>query len=409
MSSTDSGGTRAARGIRSPLTLSDLLADLEWPRLLRAPALGFNGGRLVLAFLAMAASAVMLSAGLWLDEQVKEDSTEVRWVQVQSEVSDPELYLSSRRAHAASAPWRYAVRYPVQLARKFPFTTVVFGPLVLAAWAVCLGGICRTAACEFAQGVMLPWPQGLAFGVSRWRSLVGAVVLPLALVWVIAVGTAAASAVLLRAPVVNLVGSVLFGLMLAASLLAVMVLLGYVLGKSLLIPSVACEGTDAIDAVQRVYAYVIGRPLRVVAYLAILAATVLVAGAVAAGVAAATIGFAMEGAMAWNGEAGGTSVWAAATAVLDGSARAETAGTFAAASRVIRLWLYLPVVLAACYAVSTAASGATVMYLLLRRINDGQDVSEIWMPGMTPGTMASARGAAPASAAVPDEVEGTTE
>lgn len=389
---------RSAQGAasRSPLTVEDITADLLWPKLLRAPALGLNPGRMVVAFLAIVTSAVLLNFGLWFDGQIKAESTQARMSQVCAEVRT-DRQMNEPTVHCSTAVWRWTVRLPSQMVRKFPVTTLVFFPLALIVWVTSLGAISRMAACEFSQGVAVPWPQGLAFGISRWKSLVGAVVLPLALAWVIGALIALGSAVLLRFSMINLLGGLLYGLMSMGGLAAVAILLGFALGKALLIPAVACDGTDAMDAVQRAYAYVLGRPLRLIAYQVIVMVVVALAVAVAAGVALAAVGFTFEAAYSWTGERARGSLWSAIAGSVgdvplsaDQRQEIDVTGTFAWTAWMLVMWMRLTLVLVATYAASTAMSGMTVMYLLLRRINDGQDVSEIWMPGMVGGTMAKA-------------------
>ncbi len=43
--------------------------------------------------------------------------------------------------------------------------------------------------------------------------------------------------------------------------------------------------------------------------------------------------------------------------------------------------------LVAAYVVAYIFTSATMMYLLMRRACDGQDIEEIWRPGLTPGTL----------------------
>jgi hypothetical protein len=45
--------------------------------------------------------------------------------------------------------------------------------------------------------------------------------------------------------------------------------------------------------------------------------------------------------------------------------------------------------LATAYAMSVVFTGLTIVYLLLRRVVDGQHISDIWMPGLLPGTVAT--------------------
>ncbi|RMH65632.1 MAG: hypothetical protein D6685_05760 [Bacteroidetes bacterium] len=49
----------------------------------------------------------------------------------------------------------------------------------------------------------------------------------------------------------------------------------------------------------------------------------------------------------------------------------------------------LPALLLSAYALSLVHCSGTVLYLLIRAANDGQEVSEVWMPGLIEGTQAA--------------------
>ena len=72
-----------------------------------------------------------------------------------------------------------------------------------------------------------------------------------------------------------------------------------------------------------------------------------------------------------------------------GGAFGEPEGSFRTASWMIRLWTMVPVYgLLACI-VSCAVACKTIVYLSMRRICDGQDMAEIWVPGEIEGMMKS--------------------
>lgn len=383
--------------LRSPLTLEDLTADLLWPRLLRSPALGLNPGRMVLAFLGIVVVAVVLQCGLWVDRGIKGTPTPERLTDLRAYVANTDLLFTAPQLHRATVLWRWMCSLPLRAVTLFPVTTLLAFPIALITWLTILTAISRSAACEVAQGVSLSWPHSLGFAVSRWKSVVAAFLLPLLAIYLILVGIAVASAVLFRFPVLNLLGALLFGLMLMGGLAAAVIAFGYMLGRVLFIPSITCDGADAFDAVQRAYAYVVGRPLRLVVYILISAAAVWLAVFVALAIAFTAGGLTLQAASAWSGETGRATLAAVALPVFEhrpldpeSAAGAKVTGSFATTAAALRFWFSLLLVLVASYAVSAIGCAMTQVYLLLRRANDGQDISEIWMPGMVNGTLAPA-------------------
>ncbi|MBX3356985.1 MAG: hypothetical protein KF745_01020 [Phycisphaeraceae bacterium] len=394
--------SRPSGAMPSAVTLSDLTADLLWPKLLRAPLLGLGAGKLVVAFLAIVAVAALSQAGTWIDGRIMTLSADNRSAIIASAFG-PTGWSAVRSGDLPSAVWRWGVRGPLEAARQFPITVLVFGPLMLWVWLVGMGAISRMAACEFAQGIRISWPEAAGFAIGRWKSLVGSIVAPWLLIWAIALGTAVFGLLLLRWPVINLLGSVLFGLSLLLSLVAVAVAVGYWVGHHLLVPAVTCDGADALDAIQRAYAYVLGRPLRLVTYLLITGAVVWVAGVVAWIVVSNTVGFAAQGAQAWAGDHARSMIIESTAG--RGAMSDSTTGTYAATGSVLKLWTSAAVVVVLAYVITTAMSGVTILYLLMRRVSDGQDETEIWMPGIVPGTMARAEPGPEPAVVAPDEVE----
>jgi hypothetical protein len=142
---------------------------------------------------------------------------------------------------------------------------------------------------------------------------------------------------------------------------------------------VAVEGTDAADGAQRALAYVVGRPGRALVYLAVMTA-------LGAGVA-----------------------WVSLIVIEQATLLAMTAGfpraEFASESRAAGWWLAgsmwaygVCFGLVLSWIVSYMNTAGTLMYLALRRVNDQQDVSEVWMPGMVGGTLAAEVGPAASGA-----------
>jgi hypothetical protein len=316
--------------------------------------------------------------------------------------------------------------------------------------AVFATAIARSAACEFSAELRLPWRRALRFGFGRARAALVAVVLPLALAWALAGG-----AVLLG----RLAGEILGPLWGEAVAMPVLVIVGtvagvvafvYALSSGLLISAVAADGADGMDAIQRAYAYVLGRPGRLVIYGSLLRAQVWVVAAVVglllgaglsiadrpAGVGASSPGAPVPdvarlgpGALPWAVGAGadtglgpvggGGAVAGAVTSPTRGLASLSAAefaaegppGTpprsWAASGTARSVAAALLHGLGVAIGFSLSICGWTIVYLLLRQLVDGQDADEMWLEperdllgAARPGGVAAA-GAASACAPAP--------
>lgn len=373
---------------RSPATPSipsagDLARSMIWPRLLRAGGLALRPSRVGLALTTLVLIAMIAQAPkLWLDGR-----------------EGPGAFATARGGAAASRMVEGVIRLdhvalfdglsdlavatPAAVVGEYPWSLAIILVPVLLVWCVGGAAISRSVASEFALRERTPWPRALAFGLSKWASTLGAKLTPLLFALFIVLVMAAGGWVLLRFPGLQVVGGVVYALALVGGLVVVLVGLGYVLGGCLLIPVIACEGTDAIDAIQRAYAYPFARPLRLVLY-----ALVLVVELVLLALLLGAISHAVTGVAAWaaslflpeglahevrsvaNGEtvALGDAGWSRRT-VVD----------------LIGFWSRIPGMLVAAFVVSFYFSGSTLLYLLMRQVCDGQDPSELWRPGRMPG------------------------
>lgn len=353
-----------------------------WHRVLRAPVLGLRPGRLGLAFFFALFLLLLLSVGRAVDQQLVPGGVLMPW-------SDPAWPEPS-----ASSLWQIFVSTPGAWVRGWPVTTVVMGPLLIILGAVLLGAISRITAEEFSRGRQMAWHEGLAFSARLWRSTVGAYIAPLVLIWAIALIFAILGWIFLNWPVLNIIGALLYGLFLLGALVAVIVAVAFVLGEAMLIPAVVCEGADAIDAVQRAYAYVLARPLRLIVYLLLGVVGVAVVVAVLAVLAWWTIGFAAHATGAWVRPPAWSMVWwgsfgdAPPPSTVDLAEGQRPGGSFGVGAAFIQIWVLVPLLLVIASLFSASMATATVIYLAMRRICDGQDVGELWTPGVVEERMA---------------------
>jgi hypothetical protein len=70
------------------------------------------------------------------------------------------------------------------------------------------------------------------------------------------------------------------------------------------------------------------------------------------------------------------------------AATGDGTGSWSVGASLNRFWTTIPVLLLLAAFLSCAMSVATAIYMAMRRVCDGQDWSELWMPGMIAGTMA---------------------
>jgi len=255
--------------------------------------------------------------------------------------------------------------------------------VLLTGWGLGLsmvvgGGIARLAAAEACHR----HPQGLAeatrFVRPRVLWLLLAPVIPLAVVGVVWLALAAAGAVLFGVPGLNLVGGMLYGLMLLGGLVAAALLVFTGLGAGLLPAAVAVEGTDAFDAVSRVFTFLICRTLRFFG----LSAVMLVYGALTT----VLVGVVVFAAMWFTRAAAGAWTSGLADAVpggafgrLPGAAiDAEAGGTAQASAWMVGVWARLAFGAWVAYAVSYFFTSQVWVYLLLRREVDGTAIEEAW-------------------------------
>lgn len=358
-----------------PMTLADLTDDLLWPRLFRSAPLALRPERLGIAIFVLILIGLLGRAlGAVTGGKIESHPTVGETL---GGIVDS--LRSFQPVGALLGFFELILGVPGTVIRDHPWWAALFAVPVALVLAVGGGAISRMAACEFAHSVMISWPKGLGFAISRWISLTMALLAPLLLAAFLVGALTIGGWLLLNWPFVNVVGALLYPLFLIVALLAVLLLVGYVLGHTMLVPAMACEGTDAIDAVQRSYAYVVGRPLRLIVYTLVLALLLAVMTAVLGSIAAWVVSLSQGAATALADNA--------PALFPDGVPRE---GSWGLARRIIEFWVGIPALLVAAFVLSFVFSGSTVLYLLMRQLNDGQDPSEIWMPGMVGGTMAKA-------------------
>lgn len=354
--------------VREPrVLLHDLTGELLWTRALRTPGLALRPGRVLLGMGAVFLASLVdkLAAGVTGRPSIAETLTSA---------------LSMSLAGAADAVGSLSVPglvgavamlalMPGQLLVDRPWETLLVGLPVVAVFALFGGAISRGAAVQFAAARITEWPENVGVSGSKLGWSLAGLLGPLALAGLL-VGVVVLGGFTLGVPVVNILGGLLYAVALGLSLLALLIMVMHALALPMIVPALMCEGTDAFDAVQRCYAYVIARPLRLLVHAGILLLLGAVSIAVFSEVAQGSIRLTDWAASRLNSDAG--------VRVLEGGPDLEA--TQPAAHGIIAGWRGLVAVVVAGFAFSYFFTAGTVLYLIARRICDGQGVGDIWTP-----------------------------
>ncbi|HYD00705.1 MAG TPA: hypothetical protein VEB22_05710, partial [Phycisphaerales bacterium] len=286
---------------------------------------------------------------------------------------------------------------PLRLVREHPLLIVPAVPVVLLVWCVVGGAVCRSCACEVSLRAALPWRQAIGFGVRKAPALFAALAGPLVLVWLACLALRVLGLVFFTTKVMGALGALLFIAPLLLCIVIAVALFAYMLAHPLLIPAVACEGTDSFDAVQRCYAYVLSRPGRLVGYIIISVLAVLPAVFIVSSVV-------MTAAM--------LALW-----MLGSPAHAEVptihapfspgSGHFGFAVNMTTLWVVVVAAVAAAYFISLYFCAATTLYLVVRRLVDGQDIAELWVPTAAPSPLGLPTSPAASVPTIPEKADYT--
>lgn len=356
-------------------SLDDLASSLLWPLLLRAGALALRPARLcTAAVLLVLVTLVVRLPDLWLDEPGPAGVIATRAVVASGDIREGTMQLSPSKVMEGVV--NMLARTPASVAERFPWSTAAITLPALLLWGVLGTAISRSAAREVSLRDRGPWTADLAFGLSKWHSaalIKLGPILAFCLCWALV----ACVGWLLSFHVAQIGVGVVYPAVLLLSLVCVVVGLCLLGSMHMLIPAVAVEGTDAIDAMQRCIAYALARPLRLIAYGAILIAQAVVLTLVIHWIIEGAISVCANAATAWVAEPGGEAFRRAAA----GEGPPPEAWSPKAAAALIAFWSSLLRLGIGAFLVSFWFCGGTVQFLLMRRVCDGQDVEELWIPG----------------------------
>ena len=237
--------------------------------------------------------------------------------------------------------------------------------------------LARMNALDLSEASAPTLAQARAWGAAVRPSAVGAILVPL-LGMGACIAVAALPALLGLVPVVGLVGALFFGASLLLGILAIVIGASVTVALPFVIPAVACDAADAVEAPQRALASVLSRPIHAVLHLALgLVAVVL---AVAATDVVVSCGF-DAAVSAWTAVDDGQAIRSVGRMVPFEPWRDSAAvglGTIDAAQAwLLGFWRTIASALIGAAALSTIIAACTRAWLLQRQASEGQHPADI--------------------------------
>ncbi len=268
---------------------------------------------------------------------------------------------------------------PVGMWKHDRWFTICYGAFFVVVLALGGGALSRMAAVEIAHEEKLRIQEAVEFARRAWRRLIFSLLLPLLIAGGLSVLLVLFGKVLML-PYLDVLGGVLYGVALLIGCGVVFLLVGYGAGFSMLVPAVACENCDAADAHQRAYAYVLSRPLHLVGYGAVgffgLALGFVVISLLA--VAVLNVTGALVAAWSSNPALAGAQGFSLFDLTTRSAMALPMPSHSAWSGQLVVFWQTVIACLVGAYVFTNYFGASTIIYLLMRRACDGQDVSEIW-------------------------------
>ncbi len=235
----------------------------------------------------------------------------------------------------------------------------------------------RMNALDLSEAPAPTLAQARAWGAAVRPSAVGAILVPIVGMGA-CIAVAALPALLGLIPVAGLIGALAFGLSLLLGILAIVIGASVTVALPFVIPAVACDAADAVEAPQRALASVLSRPLHAVLHLVLGVLAVVLATAAADVVVSCGFDAAVS---AWTAVDDGQPIrsvgrmvpfepWRESTAVGMGTIDASQAW-------LLGFWRTIASALIGAAAVSTTVAACTRAWLFQRQASEGQHPADI--------------------------------
>ncbi len=255
----------------------------------------------------------------------------------------------------------------------------------LLVYVLCIGGgaIARMQMCWQSSSDRISVSEAIDFSLFRWRDLLAAVCGPAMFVAALTIVLMLMGLLLLNIPWLNFIGGLLYGIALMFGFFVAIIAVGYAACFPMLIPAVMCENCSGGEAVQRSFAYLFSKTICYFGYLFILIVSLVLGYLVVRLIANLTLDITanLVGSATFNYSLHGAGSLQMETVPPVGIAWYESG-----ASYLIRLWETVVHDLMIGWIFSGFFSTSAMLYLLMRKVSDGQDTREIWSSGLITGT-----------------------
>jgi hypothetical protein len=369
---------------------SDWFGQLLWPMLFKSVSLAMRPARLIMAYLCLVLIALCIRIpSLWAEKgKSVEQAFSATWPKAMNDFVGAVGDFDPLRT--LNAIVKLFVALPALIMEDHPWYDLLaaFVPALIV-WSVFACAICRSTAEDHVGMPRRTWTEYLSFAVGKSRSAFFAKAGPLMLAWISLLAVSCVG-VLLRVPFLQIVAALFAGLALLIGLLVVLMAAGLILGAPMLIPAVACEGTDAIDANQRTLAYVYGRPLRYVGYLLVVVAMLVAIGTLTSMLFNHGISLAVDAMMRFTGDESRGYLKLMAMNGEEPFSGPEASWHLKSTGTVLSFWVDAWRLLVPAFTLSLFHSASTLLYLLVRKVNDGQEPSELWTGAAGPEVLKNA-------------------
>jgi hypothetical protein len=285
-----------------------------------------------------------------------------------------------RPARTIVVPVQTILRADASWTRKtFAWTRLLWA---LCVWAVVAGAMCRIAAVEQARDTKISLASALKFSLQNFPSYMTAALLPAAgigIFWILClIGGIFGRLPFVGPPFLGLV----WGLELLFGFVMALILIGAAAGWPLMYATISTEASDGFDGFSRAYSYVFSRPwhylwfgIVALAYGAIVITFVYLVASLVAYVAAAGVASSL-GTTATGGLLLGAPESVGGPGLLTGS----PSGRIGVGTLFAGAWLQAVGVLVSGFVASYFWTAATVIYFLLRQVDDATDFHEVYLP-----------------------------
>ncbi|HEB60569.1 MAG TPA: hypothetical protein ENJ06_01975 [Phycisphaeraceae bacterium] len=253
--------------------------------------------------------------------------------------------------------------------------SVVFALILVFLWCIGGGAISRMTALDMTRGKSIRASEGLGFTLAKLADLLlGLFLFPLLAVF-FGIIIAVIWGVLLRFPGLNVLGGILYVIALLLGLLMVLISVGFLGSFSLMIPAVAVESSDAYDSQQRAYAYLLARPGLLLLYTAL----ALLQGIIAVTLLWLILLWTLN-LTAWLASLIGGGEVITMAGGLEQLAEQKPlwmlGGSEHLTGIIIGVWRYLAAGMVGAFIISFYFSSQTIIYLLMRRAVDGEEIEK---------------------------------